>query len=207
MGIVQGEDASILGAAWVTIAREAAGPLVKITPFAASTPARPDGTFAFTGLDPGIYRLCAQLTGKAWLNPCEWGHSNTTVILTSEQIRQGIVLTMKKAATVPIRLDDPQGLLAGKKHTPGADVLIGVGNDAGMFHAVTIVSEDAKGREHSIMIPFGVPIDVVAYSKVFQLGDNAGKSFPASGARIRVNVPPGTQASKVTITVRGLNAP
>src|SRR5258707_2020033 len=60
-----------IASAWVTLVRRPTVPREKLVPFSKSGPARLDGAFSFTGLQPGTYQLCAQLLKSVLLNPCE----------------------------------------------------------------------------------------------------------------------------------------
>ena len=48
--------------------------------------------------------------------------------------------------------------------TPGAHLLLGMDNDAFAFRPATVVSQDANGRNHQIVIPFNSPVKLVVYS-------------------------------------------
>jgi len=86
-------------------------------------------------------------------------------------------------------------------------VLIGVGNDAGMFHPASVVAADPKGQDQTIMIPFGRTVNLRVYSKAFQLGDNNGKAVPTAGTTIPLAVAAGSAAAQIRITVTGFSTP
>ena len=109
---------------------------------------------------------------------------------------------------VPIRLSYPNGLLAqyeGK--VPAAKVLIGVGTYAFFFRTAPIVSTDATGRTHQIVIPFGVTINLVVATSFFQLANGAGVALSQTSASIPINVQPGQQPPTVTLVVTGGGLP
>ena len=205
-GRVQSEAGTAIPGARVTAIRQPTAPLAKEVPFAASHVARPDGSFAFTGLNPGAYVVCAQLAQSTWLNPCEWGGKALVVNLAAEQIVTTVVLSMKKGVVVPIRLDDPGKLLAqhtGK--TSGAEVLIGVVTDAGHFLPAEITGTDSTGRNHQVLVPVGGSVNLSVFSSFFQLADNTGSALLKSGTALPVAVAAGQTPTQVTISIKGTN--
>jgi hypothetical protein len=112
---------------------------------------------------------------------------------------------MKKAALVPIRLDDPGQLLAQHEgRTPGAHLLIGIANDARWFRPAVVTSRDAGGKNYQVLIPFNSTINIMVYSAFFQLADAGGLPLPrARAAAIQVSVPAGQQPPTVRLRVTG----
>ena len=218
LGKVRGEDASAIGSAWVTIMREAnvgravsPDPKDKVAPFSQGQGVRPDGTFGFTGLEAGTYRLCASHPGTTWLNSCEWPSGpDITLKIGAEQLIDGIVLTMRKGVPVNIRLNDPGNHLSkNEKSTPGAHILLGVGTARGRFRPATVTTEDAAGRDYSVLVPAGTTVDLVFYSGFFKLQDHRGNDVPAAGTKIPVTTDPAGAAprAKVVLAVTGLAKP
>jgi hypothetical protein len=113
-------------------------------------------------------------------------------------------MTLKKGAAVPIRIDDPSQLLSQHEgKTPGAHLLLGVGNDAFAFRPVSILAQDANGRDHQIIVPFNLPVKLVVHSSFFQLSDATGIPLSRTGAAIPVLVPSGTQPTIIKLKVTG----
>jgi hypothetical protein len=130
------------------------------------------------------------------------------VSLTSGQPTAAVALVLHKGAVAPIRLNDPSGFLSqyeGK--LPTAQLLIGSSNDAFFFRRAPIVSTDATGRNHQIVIPFGVTVNLVVCSSFFQLSNAAGIALAKTSASIPITVQPGQQPSLVTLNVAGGGQP
>jgi hypothetical protein len=162
------------------------------------------GSFRFVGLAEGRYRLCAQVPQSVWLNPCEWGLEPLVVSLSSDQPTARITMVLKKGATVPIRIDDPGHFLSQNEgSTAGAHLLLGVPNDGFTFHPAALISQDANGRNHQIVVPFNSPVNLVVYSTFFRLSDAAGIPLPRTAVRIPVLVAPGQSPATITLKVIG----
>lgn len=214
MGKVQGDDGSAIGAAWVTIHRGASPaapgstPSTGVAAFTAGQPARPDGTFGFPGLDPGVYEFCASFPGTAWLNSCEWSGPSPRVTVKAEQILDGVVLTMKKGLALNIRVNDAgQYLSKYEKKTPGAHVLLGVSTAAGGFRPADMVGTDGQGHDYSVLIPSGASVPVVFYSTFFKLQDQLGNAVASAGVKIPIATAAGQAPSKLVLAVTGVVNP
>ncbi len=162
------------------------------------------GTFRFGALNDGKYRLCAQAPKSTWLSSCDWGLQPLVVTLSAAEPVARVTIVMKKGVAVPIRVDDPAGLLSQHEgKTPGAHLLIGVGNDAFVFVPASVTSQDAKGRNQQVVIPFNAPVKLVVYSSFFQLADAMGVALPKTGAAIVLTIPTGQQPATIGLRVTG----
>jgi hypothetical protein len=167
-----------------------------------------DGTFQFNHLVSGSYQICVQVPGSVWLNPCEWGLQQPVISLAGGQSTTGVAVVLKKGALVPIHLGDPGGLLSQyASAVPGAQVLIGVSNDALFFRRAPLTSTDAGGRNHQTLIPFGVTVNLIVCTSFFQVSDAAGIALPMTSAAIPITVQPGQVPSAVTLVVTGVSLP
>jgi hypothetical protein len=141
-----------------------------------------DGGFKFSRLFDGSYQLCSQALSGAWLNPCQWGLDYPLVTISESQPVAGISIVLKKGAVAPIRVEDPgQRLSQHEGKTPGAHLLIGVGNDAFAFMPARLVAADSSGKSLEIVIPFNSRRNLVVRSAFFQLADGLG--LPLANAR------------------------
>ena len=155
-----------------------------------------------------LYRLCAQAPVGVWLNPCEWGLQPPSVSLSGAQPTASVTMVMKKGAAVAIRVDDPGNFLAQNEGKgPGAHLFLGVGNDALSFRPASLLSRDASGRTHQIVIPFNSLVKLVVRSSFFHLSDGAGIPLPRGTVHIPVFVPPGQPPAPVTLRVTGGGGP
>jgi len=197
-----------IGFPWVTLIRQPSSLKDKIAPFSIGRAARADGAFGFTGLQPGVYRICAQLGKGTMVNPCEWGEPAPVITLEAEQIAKNVIVAMQYGVAVPIRVNDPQQLLVQHEgKTPGAHLLIGVGDANGMFHSALVTGTDKTGRDHQIVIPANTRVNLVVRSKFFQLADAAGAAIAADAAATSIvavsgQAPPATMVVTVTGTAK-----
>ena len=182
-GAVSGEDGSAVVGAYVTL-------------HLSFTPARgvrqrfqtqwglysgSGGSFRFTGLRSGTYRLCAQTPGTAWLDPCEWGFPIPSVTVASAERSRSIAITLRKGAEVPIRIDDPvQILLQSEGKIPGAHLLAGVRTAARTFSPALLTSQDGAGRTLKVVIPFDLPVSLTVASSFFKLAEQILQKFISS---------------------------
>ena len=88
---------------------------------------------------------------------------------------------------MPIRIDDPSHVLAQNEgKTVGAHVLIALETPEHAYHQAQSISQDANGRNLVVTIPFGVPVNLLAYSSYFQLSDATGSPLSSIGGTITV---------------------
>jgi hypothetical protein len=203
-GNLAGEDGTTIVGGYVSLRRlPPHPPRSRQTSWTAVTAT--GGTFRFAGLNDGSYQLCAQFPKSNWLNPCEWGPPPEIVALSATQGFAAVTLVMKKAAVVPIRLEDPGQLLAQHEvKTPGAQMLIGVANDSRWFRPAVVTSRDAGAKNYEVLIPFNSTVNLSVYSPYFQLADSAGVPLPRTrAALIPVGVPSGQQPAIVRLRVTG----
>ena len=59
--------------------------------FSKNTRSGGDGAFQIQGLPAGKYSLCVQAPADAYLDPCQWNGSPSTVVLASGPAPAGIV--------------------------------------------------------------------------------------------------------------------
>ncbi len=203
-GTLSGDDGTRIVGSYVSLRRLPPYPQrVRQTSWTAVTAA--GGTFRFDGLNDGTYELCAQVPKSTWLNPCEWGAGPPTVALSAAQAFGAVALVMKKAAVVPIRVEDPNKLLVQHEaRAPGAHLLIGVANDARWFRPAVVTSRDAGGKNYEVLVPFNSTVNIVVHSSFFQLADASGMPLPRTGAAvIPVTVQAGQQPPTVRLRVTG----
>jgi hypothetical protein len=203
-GALAGDDGTALIGAHVTLHLLPPYPPGRLrqTDWAAVSGA--EGSFRFVGLSEGRYQLCAQVLQSTWLNPCEWGLRPPTVSLSSAQPTAGVTMVLAKGAAVPIRIEDPGQLLSQNEgKTPGAHLLLGVPNDALVFCPASVVSRDATGRNHQIVVPFDSTVKLVVYSSFFRLSDAVGIPLPRTAVHIPVLVPRGRPPTPVALKVTG----
>ncbi len=206
-GTLTGDDGTLIGGALVALALLPPFPAGRLRQPDPAVISAADGSFQFSQLANGSYRICIQAPGSPSLNPCEWGLQPPLVLLGRGQPTTAVTVVVKKGALVPIRLSDPSGLLAQYEGTvPGAQVLIGVSNDALFFRRAPVVSADAGGRSCQVLMPFGVAVNLIVCSSFFQLS-NAGVALRATSASVPITVQAGAQPTVVSLVVTGGGQP
>jgi len=163
-----------------------------------------DGTFQLQKLPPGEYRLCAQVAGETYLDPCHWSPpqaaSGSTVTLKPGQAAGGIRIDLRPAALMQVRINDPQKLLS----QPGKNVLVGVFTGSGLFRPALAKATDAGGQNHEVSVPFDTPVRLSVSSAQVAMSDDKGKPLTAVSPAVPVTHPSvGPAPSPITFTVTG----
>lgn len=204
MGSLTGNDGTTIVGGYVTLQLRSPIPTKSPSQTHWAVVSGAGGSFQFGRLPQGTYEICAQVLGSAWLNPCEWGLQPPVVVLSSTQPLGTVTMVLAGGAVVPIRVNDPAQLLPQNEgKTPGAQLLIGIANDGGVFRPAPVISQDAAGRNQQIVIPFGHPVNVSVYSSFFQLAGANGIALPRTGASIPVGASLGQQPAAITLLVTG----
>ena len=164
-----------------------------------------EGSFRFDGVGQGLYRLCGSAPSGAWLDPCDWGLPLTTTDLSFAQNTADVTMTLRRGATVPVRIDDPgQFLSQSGAKTPGAGLLLGFATDSSLFHTLPLTSADQTGRNYQIVIPFDTTVKLIITSSHLQIADAAGLMLPVGvTSQIAVTVPSGAQPPLLRFVVTG----
>ena len=116
----------------------------------AVTPA-PTGAFTLTNLPAGNYELCASVSSDPYTDPCVWTPSGTPVTLQPGQTLTGVVLTIKKASTLKVHVNDPGKLI--KDSREGA-ILMGVVAPNGQFFPAMRKNSNSNGNDYEVTVPF-----------------------------------------------------
>jgi hypothetical protein len=111
-------------------------------------------------------------------------------------------MVLARGAVVPVRLEDPGRVLSAEARARGTHVQLAVANDALVFHASTVVSEDASGRTEQVVIPFDTAVKLVAFGSMVQFRDSAGIALaPGGAARMDLLVPSGRTPDPIRIVL------
>jgi len=162
------------------------------------------GSFRFTGLRNGTYRLCVQAPSTAWLDPCEWGLAIPSLALTDAGRSQTIAISLRKGAEVPIRIDDPgQLVLQNEGRIAGAVLLVGVRTPSSTFRPAVLTLQEGTGRTLKVVIPFDKLVHLTVASSFLKLADSTGTPLSGPGRTIPLSVPAGQAAATVRLSVTG----
>jgi hypothetical protein len=172
-------------------------------PYDARTTVGPAGAFSFDGVPPGTYLVCGQAPGRDLINACFWqiGSPRTVVVAAEQTVRVDVALA--DGFRLRVRLDDPAGVMAVAKDDPkGFGVLLAVTAPGAGFVPMLPTKSEASGRDYESLVPFGVPLKLVAQSRAFELGDDKGDKLPNGGHVKDVNIPKGGSLAVVNLRVR-----
>jgi hypothetical protein len=196
-GLVTDESAKPIAGALITAHR------ATLPAASGSATAAVQGTFQIGGLAPGSYTVCVQVPGTDFLDTCEWAILPPRVDVKAGQAVTGLRFKLKKGAILHVRLNDPRKLLepaASGKTVPY--VLMGVQTAKGLLHPAALVSKDATGRTHAVMVPFDTPLKFTLYSPHVALADEKGA--PAGhGPIVPITLPSGASPKPLTFNVTG----
>lgn len=177
-------------------------------PFRASVFTEQDGGFLVPNVPPGAYRVCIQVPGTSFLNPCTWSAAPPTVTVASGQTASVGALRLEEGYVVKVRLNDAGGLLQSDEGSvPGARVQLGVWTPNGFFIPLRVRTRSATSRELELPVPFGASVELSARSGFYDLTDENNSRVDANqGARIPIQATPDTPLRIHTFRLTGRRA-
>lgn len=154
-----------------------------------------DGSFEFTGLTSGSYRICIQVLQGSLLDPCQWSSAPATTVSAGQIASVGTIQVVAGQRLFVTLLDDVGALAAnaGAGKTSGAHILVGVWY-SGSFHPMRLRSKSSSGWNLDLVVPTSVPLSLTVSSTDFTMTDSQGN-----------NVNRSTGASAVVQLVAGSN--
>jgi hypothetical protein len=190
-GVVLDDQGQPVAGGSVTVARSSVdGPLRAAEAHPTATAA--DGTYSVKGLGAGPFIVCASKSGRALLDPCQWG-SPAVVRLAGGTGSASTTTQLHLGAMVSIRVDDPAHLLysavpAGQPHP---FLVMGVWPSDGLFRQALHVSSDATGHNFSLVVAPNVDLPFAVAVKNLVVADAATNIAIAANQRVNVNLAPG----------------
>jgi len=89
---------------------------------------------------------------RRWISrPCLWDRTGVLVNLPPLQIIKGVTITLKKASTLRVHVEDPNHLI---KNSPQGHLLMGVFGPRNRFYPILWQSADDRSRDYALAIPF-----------------------------------------------------
>jgi hypothetical protein len=148
----------------------------------ATTTSAKDGSFSVAGLATGQFAVCVKDPNATVIDPCLWTDSRTIVNVAASSLSSGLVVRVKKASTVGVRVNDAaQALVQKSTDVYPPHVLVGAFDSRGAFHPAREVQKDSTGISYQLPIPVDSPVRVTIYSAQVQLATNSNVSLPAQG--------------------------
>ena len=178
---------------------KAAGPPTITGPRTAAVTADLLGRFSAT-IPGGSYVACAQAPVEGFLDPCHWAAAAPGFNLTAGKQLTGVTITMARGAVVPIRVNDPQGLLTAVTGPFNPNCRFDVVTAKGLHYPARIQAQSAAGEDHAVTIPFGSALQLQVISPHLVLADSSGKTVSAAAP---LSVALGLTATQLTYTVTG----
>jgi hypothetical protein len=174
-------------------------------PFRASAFTGTDGSFVVSGVPPGVYRVCIQVPGTTFLNPCTWSVAPPSATVTSGQTSSVGTIQLETGYLVKARLNDSGRLLQSDEgRVPGARVQVGVWTPNGFFLPLRVRTRSATSRDLELPVPFGASVELSASSSFYDLAnENNARIDTNQGARIPIQAVPGTQPGIHTFHLTG----
>src|SRR6266567_4386316 len=158
-----------------------------VPPLRATATSSATGNFAISTLPLGTYRLCASDPRRQYLDPCWWSDpmvESVTATITSARSADGITLRLKPASLLQIRINDPQGLLAGPH--PRGGLMAGVFTTSRLYLDTYVRSRDVGGTLLEVSIPFDEPVRLLVSGIHVALIDNTNTPVGPRGATLIV---------------------
>ena len=175
-------------------------------PKAASTAAA-NGSFSISGLGSGRFGLCVTENSGTFIDPCEWSDLQTTVAVTDGQTSSGVTVSLRKASTVNVQLNDPAQVTAraaGESAPP--QVLVGVFDLKGIFHPARESKQAGATTSYVISIPVDLPVKLTVYSPKVKLQTAQQAPVAAQGWSQTIVIPSNQPQSKTfTFNTTGRN--
>jgi len=133
------------------------------------------GAFRFAFLPAGEYFYCVRAAKGFWLDPCEWDDQFSTVSIPDVRSTAEVKIVLKRGTAVQVRVDDPSRLLAQHEaKTAGAGMLIAIASDRLVLRFVPVLSADAAGRTHQLIVPYERALRLIVQSGFFKVSDSLG---------------------------------
>ena len=149
----------------------------------------PDGTFQFPNLKAGKYIVCAKATERnakptdePYVDSCLWHDSSTLQLtLARGENHSGAVVPLQHGSLLTVHVNDPaEQLPAAAGRIGGNDLSIQIVGASSLIQHVPITALAANGRDHTIVIPYGVPHHLIVHSSTFSLNDASGLALTNS---------------------------
>lgn len=140
-----------------------------------------DGSYRFTNVPAGDYRICAQVPGTKLVNPCDWGKPAVTVKVAAGATVDAGSLTLEEGYVLEVDVDDPQDLIALTKRRFQVGHLHFMVRGNG--YTLPLVPTPLKkiDSQYSYVVPFDTDLEVMGYYGGFLISDPDAKSKAKNG--------------------------
>lgn len=151
-----------------------------------STITNEKGVYSFTDIKLGNYQICPQAPDFDLISPCDWNESSPQISINSTERGEVPNIIMKSGARVLIRLNDEFGIRASAKSISDLHAFISY-KTANHIVPATYLSDDGKGSNYEIVIPYDIEVRVYVISSSLLLKGVDGKSVSSTSETLKVN--------------------
>jgi len=161
-----------------------------------------DGTYSLANIPAGKYEFCVEAPQANALDPCLWtpGGAPTLTLAASDAIANHAI-TVDTGYMLNLRVNDPGAILPPSKSGVIGGVLSLKIVTANRVLNFRLLSTDAQGRNHYLLIPWNQAMVLVAESSSLALFDATNARIPNDAQRFPVRVPKGGSLPPITINV------
>lgn len=168
------------------------------TPVLKSAESRSDGSFSIDELDPGSYLVCAELEGRALLNPCDWSAKPPAWNLAPGELAR-VNVTMEEGVFLHFRVhDDEKHIAKAKLEGKPLKYDLAVVTRRQSMRALQVTSADANGENLRCVVPKNSAVDYLASASEINLTDSRDADKIANGRRNTLRTQDGEKVIELT---------
>jgi hypothetical protein len=169
-------------------------------PFDHQFSSRRDGTFKLSSVPAGQYEICVDAPHLNVLDPCKWGGSQKFTITAAATTT--VNLTVKRGYLMKLRVNDGNGLLSTAPAGPaGPSLQLVVQTIQGTFENLRLQGVDATGRNHYLVIPYNMPLVLVATGTDIALRDSNNVRYKNDSVQLPIVAMSGSTLPTVTFNI------
>lgn len=207
-GVLRNDEGRTLASAPVLAVLEpAAPPPANFRPFSTAVRTGATGAFELAGLPAGRYKLCPQIPGSEYVDPCYWekGLLFATVTAGGTAVQD---LVLERGQFVNIQLRDQEGFLGRHEgKTPGGHLLVGVTVPVGLIREAELVHDVSNGvRRYRVLVPLNVKFRYRVVSALFDVENDDARQPVAVLQDLVQEVKDRSPKADVVLRVRGIKA-
>lgn len=158
-----------------------------------------DGTFSIASIPAGTYEICVDSPQELVVDPCVWSKAPQIMLKATDSVT-GFKVVVARGHMTQIRVNST--VLPDPKGGPlGNSLQMTVSAPGSKIHSFRLLSSDAAGQNHFVVMPFGKPATVVVSSGDFAVKDSSGNRAKNDVMRVPVYVPAGKVLAPVVVNV------
>ena len=186
--------------------------VVGAKPFDRQFSSRRDGTFTFANVPVAQYEICVDAPQLSVLDPCRWGGSTKFTVTATGTTT--VNLTVQRGYQLKVRVNDtngllssgptavstsPAGLTASPTATPSLQMV--VKTIQGTYENLRLQNADATGRNNYLVVPYNLPLVLVATGSNVALGDSNNVRYTNDSVQLPILASSGSTPPTVTFNV------